>query len=396
MMSQNLVLSCLSGTSRDGLDIGLCRILQIHTISETPRFRIELLKTATVAFPPEISMNLSEICFSKSAGILGAMRAHAVLGNFIGDALGKFIHQHRLEPQELLCIASHGQTLYHQAAEQPRGIPALTLQIGEADIISRKTGVPVAADFRQAHIAAGGEGAPLAPILDYYAYRPEPAASRSVRVLINLGGIANVTLLSPGAPLSKLIYGDTGPANIMMDQAMQRLAPDSGTTYDAGGELARKGRVHQKLFECLKAHAFFAQPLPKSTGPEVFHLDWALSAAEGAGIPRHELSLENLLATFSELSAFTLASAIQQALPDEATFEVFGSGGGMHNHNLTRRIGHYLGLANALPGIEQLGGSADFKEVALFALLGYFRQKRFSIPLFEGKQPVLLGKLSET
>lgn len=395
MPSQNLVLSCLSGTSRDGLDVGLCRVLQKHTNSSVPLFSVELLETVTVKFPKNVSSLLSRICFSEKTSVPELMDADAVLGNYIGEQLLLFMRRHGIQAEDLLCIASHGQTLYHQAAGCGQHEKALTLQIAEPDRISRITGVPVAADFRQAHIAAGGEGAPLAPVLDYYAYRPEPSPAARTRVLINLGGIANLTLIPPREKLSEVIYGDTGPANIMLDQAVQRFAPDIAAGYDAGGRLAQQGLIHQKLFGRLISHPFFKQPLPKSTGPEVFNLDWVLSVADAAGIPSPELPLPDLLATLTELSAITLAQCIRQALSQTTEFEAFGSGGGMHNQTLIRRIGHHLGLNGALQGVEKLGGNADFKEVALFGLLGYFRQHRIRIPLFQGQPPVLLGKLSE-
>ncbi|MFW6348175.1 MAG: anhydro-N-acetylmuramic acid kinase [Cyclonatronaceae bacterium] len=391
-MSQNLVLSCLSGTSRDGLDIGLCHILQLDTRPGRERFGVELLETATVAFPARLSATLSALCFSETAGVPAMMAAHTEMGRFIGSALCEFMKTRQIAPKELLCIASHGQTLFHQAQSSSMH-PARTLQIGEADCISRMTGVPVAADFRQAHIAAGGEGAPLAPILDYYSYRP--ARTQAPRVLINLGGIANMTLLRPGGALSDLIYGDTGPANILSDQAVERFMPNHEPNYDAGGRLASSGKVHPKWLKLLCAHLFFSHPLPKSTGPEVFHLDWAISVARRAGIPWEDLPLPDVLATLCELSAITLAKSIRQALGEPGKYEVYGSGGGMRNHFLARRIGHHLGLDGALPGIEKLGGSADFKEAALFGLLGFFRHQRFRIPLFGGQRPVLLGKLSE-
>lgn len=393
--SQNLVLSCLSGTSRDGLDIGLCRILQKHTNSGAPLYTVELLKTTTIAFPAAVSSLLSRICFSEKTTVTELLKANAMLGSYIGEQLLLFIRRQGLRAEDLLCIASHGQTLYHQAADQQRQQKALTLQIGEPDLISRITGVPVAADFRQAHIAAGGEGAPLAPVLDYYAYRPEQSKTSRTRVLINLGGIANLSIMSPGKKLSDVLYGDTGPANIMLDQAVQRFAPDIAAGYDAGGNLAKEGQIHHRLLERLLSHPFFGQPLPKSTGPEVFHLDWALSEAEAAGISRSELPLPDLLATMAELSAISLAEGIRHALPKAAGFEAFGSGGGMHNETLIRRIGHHLELGGPLPGIEKLGGTSDFKEVALFGLLGYFRQHRIRLPLFNDQVPLLMGKLSE-
>lgn len=389
MADPNLVLSCLSGTSRDGLDIGLCRVLQTRTTSQSNGYRAELLESEKAAFSPSMYRLLSRHCFSEETRVPDMMELQQAMGDFTGGRLYDFMQKHAIAPSQLLCIASHGQTLYHRAGGR-QNFRAQTLQIGEADIISRMTGVPVAADFRQAHIAAGGEGAPLAPILDYYAFAPESAP---VRVLINLGGIANITLLRAGQKLSEVISGDTGPANILIDQAMRRFT--SGSAYDAGGELAGQGRVHSALLQRLSAHPFFEVPLPKSTGPEVFHLDWALSEAEKAGISVQHLPLPDLLATLTELSALTLAEAVQKVLPDASAFEAFGSGGGMHNYVLTRRIGHYLGLEEPLPGIDQIGGNIDFKETQLFALLGYFRLRRIRLPLFEHGRDVLLGKLSE-
>lgn len=391
-MPQYLVLSCLSGTSRDGLDIGLCRILQDGTAPEELRFRIELLQTATTAFPPAISRRLEECCFSVSTTVPEMMELHAGLGYFVGETLLAFMKQHGIVADQLCCVASHGQTLYHQARGSSAA-SARTLQIGEADIISRLTGVSVAADFRQAHIAAGGDGAPLAPVADYYAWRP--GVGQPPRVMVNLGGIANITVLRSGTPLSGVVYGDTGPANILLDQAVQRFSSESGSRYDAGGNIARQGRVHEGWLQELLSHPFFAEKLPKSTGPEVFNLDRALSAGRSAGLSPETLPLPDVLATLTELSAVSLAEAIRAALPETAIPDAFGSGGGMRNEFLTKRIGYRLGLGHALPGIETLGSSSDFKEVALFALLGFFRQQRFRIPLFEGQPPVLLGKLSE-
>ena len=270
----------------------------------------------------------------------------ALLGElFAGAALG-LLAAHGLAPDAIRAIGSHGQTLRHR----PRAARPFTLQIGDPNIIAARTGIPVVADFRRRDMAHGGQGAPLVPAFHAAVF----GTSGERRAVLNLGGVANLTLLEPGRPVTGF---DTGPANGLMDTWARRHL---GKPFDGEGAWAAAGKIAPALLEVMLAHPFLALPPPKSTGPEDFTPAWLDAAVTSAGAPR----AADVQATLCEFTAATIAAALGADPPRR----LIVCGGGVHNLHLQAR------LAARLPGTCVEGSAAhgvdpDQVEAAAFAWL---------------------------
>jgi anhydro-N-acetylmuramic acid kinase len=264
---------------------------------------------------------------------------------FAGAVLG-LLTANGLAPAAVRAIGSHGQTLRHR----PRAVRPFTLQIGDPNIIAARTGIPVVADFRRRDLALGGQGAPLVPAF-HAAVFADPVERRAA---LNLGGIANLTLLAPGQPVTGF---DTGPANSLMDAWARRHL---GEPFDAEGAWAASGEVSAPLLELLLAHPFLALPPPKSTGPEDFTPAWLDQKVAAAGTP----SPAEVQATLCEFTAATVAAALEPRPPQR----LIVCGGGVHNSHLLAR------LAARLPRTQVVNSAAhgidpDQVEAAAFAWL---------------------------
>jgi anhydro-N-acetylmuramic acid kinase len=285
-------------------------------------------------------------------------------GEMILDALKDWA----LKPGDIDVIASHGQTIFHAPGSLHglRGYPNATLQIGDGDHIAVKTGVITISDFRQKHIAAGGEGAPLAVYGDYLYF----SKKGEDRVMLNIGGIANFTYLPADNDAAKVFSTDVGPGNTMMDQFVQ--AHYEGLYYDRDAELARAGSVNEALLEELKNNGFLKAGFPKTTGPELFNLYYLEEAQKRSGTSGGNrdiaLSNEDVMATLSAFSAEAIIEAVKGCFGDQAAPVIYLSGGGMHNPLLAERLKKGLPDATFLSTFD-LGINPDAKEAVLFALL---------------------------
>lgn len=329
----------ISGTSADGIDAAL-----VSFDDDRPR----VLAARTQPYPPALREDVLR-CSRREAAIDvdGFGRLDAALGEaFAAAALGLLEHA-GCPPGAVEAIGSHGQTLCHRI----EGPLPYTLQLGDPGRIVERTGITTVADFRRRDVAAGGHGAPLLP-----GFHAEALASSSeARAVLNLGGIANLTLMAPGEPVRGF---DTGPANGLMD-AWAR-AQGIGD-YDAGGAFAASGRVDGELLERLLADPWFELSGPRSTGRDQFHIDWVRTALGDARVAPADVQ-----ATLCELSAATIARALQRELPGART--LVACGGGVHNPELLRRI------QDRLPGLRVESSAAhgldpDFVEAAGFAWL---------------------------
>jgi anhydro-N-acetylmuramic acid kinase len=292
------------------------------------------------------------------------------IGRAFADAALRLLRQAGIDPGSVRAIGSHGQTIRHG----PRGETPFTLQIGDANVIAERCGITTVADFRRRDMAAGGQGAPLLPAL-HAALFAQPGRTR---VVLNLGGIANITVL-PGDPQQSIRGFDTGPANCLMDAWIAR---HHGVGHDEGGAWAAEGRVDQALLDALLADAYFASPPPKSTGRELFNLDWLAQRLAGDA---HEAV--DVQATLLELTARSAAQAIRTHASDAD--DVLVCGGGVHNPLLMAALRR--GLA-PLPvrSTQELGIDADFVEATAFAWLA--KRRLDALP---GNLPEVTGARGE-
>jgi anhydro-N-acetylmuramic acid kinase len=259
-------------------------------------------------------------------------------------------------------IASHGQTIYHapKSLHQHINYGNATLQIGDGDHLAVATGIITVSDFRQKHIAAGGEGAPLAVYGDYILF----SKKNQHRILLNIGGISNFTYLPASGKTEGIICTDIGPGNTLMDAYIQQNI--EGKYYDENAELASRGNCNIDLLKALKDHPFFAQAFTKTTGPELFNLKYLSSAKKNSN--KLNLSVEDTMATLNKFSADVIIDAIKSCLHNQKEVEIYVSGGGMHNpvlmKHLKNGLQHYKFFTT-----ENLNINPDAKEAVLFALL---------------------------
>jgi anhydro-N-acetylmuramic acid kinase len=348
------VAGLISGTSVDGIDVAVVDIGD----------SIQVVATATVPYPPEIREAILSVSNSLTHTATIA-RLNFLLGELFAEALGST----GVPLDTIKLIGSHGQTIFHEGEPVEflgRKI-ASTMQIGEAAIIAERTGIETIADFRPADMAAGGKSAPLAPFLDYQLFHhPEQA-----RVALNIGGIANITVMPANAKPDAVIAFDTGPGNMLMDA----VAPP----FDRDGERARAGKVNAALLERLLADPYYRRAPPKTSGREQYGDEF---------VRRTNIDI----ATATELTARTIALAIGR-YPE--TREVIVSGGGAHNSYLMERI---PALVNArVTTSAEFGIGVDAKEAILFAVLAYetFHGRAGNLPSATGaRKPMILGKIS--
>lgn len=306
-----LYVGLMSGTSMDAIDAVLVDFSQ----------GIRLKSTHTLPMPSDLRRRLGALCQSGPDEIERLGRADAELGALFAAAVNELLDKSQVDARQVKAIGSHGQTIRHRPLSQP----PFTLQIGDPNVISEHSAITVIADFRRRDMAAGGQGAPLVP-----AFHADVFGSRqNHRIVLNLGGIANVTLLPAGQPEATSGF-DTGPANTLMD-AWSQL--QRGETYDAGGKWAASGNASPMLLERLLAHPFFARPAPKSTGREDFNIEWLQAELNAL---RMTISSSDVQATLLELTALTVATAINGSSLDGG--ELLICGGGAFNDTLWRRL----------------------------------------------------------
>jgi anhydro-N-acetylmuramic acid kinase len=384
------VAGIMSGTSADGIDVALVRITPPRRAGTVPGLR--LLAHHAVRYPAAIRKCVLHAMNAKDISVAELSRLHWRLGQLYADAVEQTLAKF---PSRLDLIGCHGQTIYHQAAEQLflGGKVACTWQMGEASAIVAQLGIPVVSDFRPADLALGGQGAPLVPLLDYVVF----ANAKRNRVLQNLGGIGNLTVIPTGSSADRVFAFDTGPANMVIDFLMTECF---GKPFDRMGAVAARGRVIEPVLRAALQHRFFQSPPPKSAGREEFGLEFSTRFLKDCR--RHSRRAEDAVATATELTAQSIGLAwkkfVQRTLKDAST-DFIVAGGGAKNLTLMRAI------ANALkpyPGVllktsDDFGIPAAAKEAAAFALLAW--QTWHHLPgnltgATGAKRPAILGKIT--
>ncbi len=414
-----LVVGLISGTSMDGIDAALVRITGPATHP-----RVSLLAFETVPYPDWLRQRLLAIAGGDRTTAEEIDKLHTLLGAAFGEAAIGVCRRGRVKASQLFVVGSHGQTIHHAggAGNLPDQILSegdlppqtlwflkrpCTLQIAEPALIAERTGAPVVADFRPADIAAGGQGAPLVPMVDYLLLRD----ARKGTVALNIGGIANVTVIPADAEPEQVSGFDTGPGNMIIDGLVRHFTKGK-KAYDAGGRWAAKGKVIEPLLDEMLGLPFFAQQPPKSAGREQFGQQFiqefflgddvgADGARPGPKALRPYIKRgarpEDLIRTATELTARTITDALERfVLGGNAIHRLIISGGGAHNRLLVAR------LAKLLPKLrihrsDEFGLDVDAKEAIAFAVLADRTMHGLpgNLPSVTGaRRPVVLGKIS--
>jgi anhydro-N-acetylmuramic acid kinase len=377
----------MSGTSADGIDVALCRIGPGQGYLRG----MHLLRHRGFPYAPALRRAVLEAMNAACTSAAELARLHWRLGQAYGEAVRATVAE---EGSAIDLVGCHGQTIYHQAvaARYAGARLACTWQLGEPAVTAAIVGVPVVSNFRAADMAAGGQGAPLVPLLDYVLFRH----ARRGRVLQNLGGIANFTAIPPGAQADTVLAFDSGPANMAIDGLMQHLF---AKPYDRDGRVAARGQVSEALLGALLRDPFYRKPPPKSAGREQYGAEFV----ERLMLQSRRLRLrpEDVIATATALTARTVADAYRRfahARMGGAPVDYIVSGGGARNATLVEMLRRALApMGCELSDSEAYGLPPEAKEAAAFALLAYetWHLRPGNLPSATGaRKAVILGQIT--
>lgn len=386
-----IVAGIMSGTSADGIDVALVRLL-----GRSVNIRLHLLAHEHRDYPRAVRRAVLAAMNAASASVADLARLNTRLGELYADALAFTLKQHSGTKPEL--IGCHGQTIYHQgdAREYLGSKITATWQTGESAIIAARFGIPVVSDFRPADMVAGGKGAPLVPFLDYVFYRHP----RRMRVLQNLGGIGNFSLIPAAAKPDQVIAFDTGPGNMVIDACTEHLLHKP---FDRDGNYAARGKIMENALNAALRHPFFRRKPPKTAGREEFGREFVSEFLRS--FPRRAKK-EDIIATATALTAKSIGLALPQVLetlsvekaPINRTGDYIVAGGGAQNKTLLEMLRlevEPLGLK--VTTSDQLGLPAEAKEAVAFALLAYqtWHRQSGNLPSATGaSRPAILGKIT--
>jgi len=350
-----LIIGLMSGTSLDGLDVAFCAFT-----GSGQQTRVKVLQFETMPYEEKFKDEIRRVFAQKQIDFQHLVLLNALIAERHAALINQCLAKWKIKPEEVDLLASHGQTVFH-APRVFHGLlnyPNATLQIGDGDHLAVRTGIITVSDFRQKHIAAGGEGAPLALYGDYFLF----SKKGEDRYLLNIGGIANFTYLPANQDANRAFATDTGPGNTLLDAFARELF---GVPFDEGARLASNGRVDERLLEILKSEPFFAKPLPKTIGPELFSLAWVKAAI--AQLPKGNPNPYDVMATLTKLTADTIAEAMLRVEVSPRR-SIYLSGGGAHNQLIVKYLKENLPKFKISP-MAKLGIDGDAKEAVLFAVL---------------------------
>lgn len=364
------VAGIMSGTSLDGIDVAIIdtngRTLQTVAHATTP-YKADLRKRILAV--SNALCNTADI--SRLNFELGALYAKAVVATCKRAGV----------PLESLQLAGcHGQTIYHEGG----GKTPNTLQIGEASVLAERLGIPVISDFRTRDIAAGGQGAPLVPFVDYLLFR----SVKLHRVALNIGGIANITVLPRGATPEQILAFDTGPGNMVIDQLTERMTAGK-QRYDRNGAIAARGHVNASLLDTWLSDRYFRAKPPKTAGREQYGAVF-IEQLLATGV-----AIEDLIATATAFTAASVAAGIELVAPD--TQELIVAGGGTHNRQLMGQLRAFLPTGCTITTTADFGIDVDAKEAVAFAVLAHrtWNRKSGNLPSATGaRRNAILGKVT--
>ncbi|MDD2575153.1 MAG: anhydro-N-acetylmuramic acid kinase AnmK [Acholeplasmataceae bacterium] len=375
---KKIAIGLMSGTSLDGIDVLLASIE--GSFKET---KTEILAFETIEYSTDIKEKLNNSMDLSLSNVSVLTSLNFELGYLFSEAVNQLLKKYNIPSEKVDFIASHGQTIYHIPFNSDE-LKASTLQLGDGSVIANLTGIKTVYNFRTADMAAGGQGAPLVPYADYCLFN----SSKKHRILLNIGGIANITYLMKNGSLDEVIAFDTGPGNMIIDAFMNLLFNQS---FDKDGLVARSGQVIDELIDQLKKIDFIYQQPPKSTGRELFGLTFSKQLLQTFYNHRKE----DLIRTVTEFSAWSIGEGCKLLNIDFKEVELIVSGGGARNKFLLELVKKYI------RGIEltisnDYGIEVDQKEALAFIVLANetLQNKPSNVPSATGAtKPVILGQI---
>ena len=343
MTTKELYIGVMSGTSLDGVDTVI-----VEMDSGQPR----LVASNDYPFPEQLRQRVLNICTGQTTNLVEIGQLDHELGTLYADAIQTLLAKNAYKAEQICAIGNHGQTVFHQ----PTGAHPFTMQLGDANIIAARTGITTIADFRRKDMALGGQGAPLVPAFHQAIFQPQDSSI----VVLNIGGIANISVLQP----KKNVLGyDTGPGNMLMDAwCLEQL----GTPFDRDAQLASSGSIDQALLYDLLSAPYFALPAPKSTGRELFNLEWLKHYLNDRA-----LSTEDVQRTLCEFSALTITQQVERYKLGPKP-ELLVCGGGARNPLLMKRLAELL-PSWTVSSTHSRNVDSDNMEAMAFAWLAYRR-----------------------
>ena len=360
------VIGLMSGTSVDGIDAAIVEITGHNLETE-----VNLIAFETFPFPPDVPQRILALCQPDTSRVDDICEMNFYIGYLFAEAAKHVLQKSGMRPSDIDLIGSHGQTIHHLPGDPNTISPhrtarniknPSTLQIGEPAVIAHETGIPTIADFRVADMAAGGQGAPLVSYPDYLLFRD---TAKTVG-LLNIGGIANLTVLPANGTIDSVCAADTGPGNMCIDAVITEIT-QGVARYDKAGQRAAQGTPYQPLIDEWLKHPFFHLPPPKTTGREMFGHTYAMECLETCR--KHDLSDNDCIATLTELTVQTIANYIAQFITKQNPIDtLYVSGGGVHNQTIMQRLGELL-ADTSVESVDNSGISADAKEAIAFAIL---------------------------
>jgi anhydro-N-acetylmuramic acid kinase len=376
------IIGLMSGTSADGIDAAL-----VDVSGDPDQLVWETKAFVEVAYPQSVRQAILELCDVKTARVDTICAMNVALGEWFADAALAVCQKAGLAPKDIDAIGSHGQTIHHLPNEMmvaERAVRA-TLQIGEPAVIAERTGITTVSNFRARDMAVGGQGAPLVPLVDYMLFRSQACG----RVLLNIGGIANVTVLPKACEMDAVFAFDTGPGNMVIDGVVQHVTQGM-LNYDKDGQIAQNGKPIHDVLSHFMRHPYFLKQPPKSTGRELF----------GQNVVKELIAksdrAEDLVATATAWTAQSIAEALSRFVKPVCQIdEVIVSGGGAKNPVLMAFLAEFLGMQ--VKTSDDLGLQIEAKEAVAFALLAYetLCRRPGNVPRVTGaSKSVVLGSVT--
>ncbi|MCM3763659.1 anhydro-N-acetylmuramic acid kinase AnmK [Neobacillus niacini] len=375
------VVGLMSGTSLDGVDAALVSIDKSGLAS-----KVKLVEFISIPFSNELKEEIHQALMIETSNSQQICSLNFRLGEIFAEAVKAVCEKAGFPLEKLDTIGSHGQTIYHQPSNSEKFVPS-TLQIGEPAVIAYQTRTTVVSNFRTMDMAAGGQGAPLVPFTEFILYRSEEKS----RLLQNIGGIGNVTVIPKQASIDEIAAFDTGPGNMMIDTICQKYFD---LPYDRGGEIAKRGHVHRELLDRCMSIPFVLEPPPKSTGRELFGVSFVHQLIqEFPNIP-----MEDFVATLTMFTAKSIAENYKTFIfPKTEIDEVIVGGGGSYNGKLIEMLQAELKDVCPVYTQEDFGYSSEAKEAIAFAILANetINRKPSNVPSATGaERAVILGNIT--